>query len=119
MGAQFGTKVIKEMCMLLQIQKIHTTPCHSQRDDLVERLNHTIQNMLATDIDYKSEWGEYLPKVCLAYNTNKHSTTEFAAFYQANMPLDVIYGTPIQTSKHHFQYTTDLQKTFEQAYQTA
>ena len=36
---------------------------------MVERLNRTIQNMLATVVDDKGEWEEYLAKVCLAYNT--------------------------------------------------
>ena len=69
MGAQFKLKLIKELCALLHIKKTHTTRYHPQSDDLVERLNHTIQNMLATVVDDKGEWEEYLAKVRLAYNT--------------------------------------------------
>ena len=74
MGAQFESKVVKEMCKLLHIyvRKTHTTPYHPQSDGLVERLNRTIQSMLATVIDdHLDEWEEYLPKVCLAYNTRR------------------------------------------------
>ena len=80
--------------------------------------------MLATAIDEKEEWEECLPKVCLAYNTSEHSATGFSPFYmmfgrQANMPLDIIYGTPTSTSKDCAHYTTELKKALEQAYQVA
>ena len=124
MGAQFESKLIKEMCTLLHINKTHTTPYHPQSDGLVERLNRTIQAMLATAIDEKDEWEECLPKVCLAYNTSEHSATGFTPFYmmfgrQANMPLDIIYGTPTSTRKDCAHYTMELKKTLEQAYQLA
>ena len=51
MGAQFESKLIHEICKLLHINKTHTTPYHPQSDGLVERLNRTIQSMLATTID--------------------------------------------------------------------
>ena len=66
MGAQFESKLIKEICTLLHINKTHTTPYYPQSDGLVERLNRTIQAMLATAIDEKEEWEECLLKVCLA-----------------------------------------------------
>ena len=80
--------------------------------------------MLATAIDEKEEWEECLPKVCLAYNTSEHSATGFSPFYmmfgrQANMPLDIIYGTPTSTSKDCAHYTTELKKALEQAYRVA
>ena len=121
MGAQFESKLIKEICTLLHINKTHTTPYYPQSDGLVERLNRTIQAMLATEIDEKEEWEECLPKVCLAYNTSEHSAAGFSPFYmmfgrQANMPLDIIYGTPTSTSKDCAHYTTELKKALEQAY---
>ena len=48
---QFGSKLIQEICKLLQINKTHATPYHPQSDGLVEKLNRTIQSMLATTID--------------------------------------------------------------------
>jgi len=110
MGAQFESKVVKEMCKLLHIRKTHTTPYHPQSDGLVERLNRTIQSMLATVIDdHLDEWEEYLPKVCLAYNTSEHCSTGFSPFYlmfdcQANMPLDIIYGKPPNEGQDYCSY---------------
>ena len=79
---------------------------------------------MATAIDEKDEWEECLPKVCLAYNTSEHSATGFTQFYmmfgrQANMPLDIMYGTPTSSRKDCAHYTMELKKTLEQAYQLA
>ena len=47
-GRQFESKIIEELCKLLQINKSCTTPYHPQGDGLVERANRTVLNMLAT-----------------------------------------------------------------------
>jgi len=66
MSTQFKSKMVKEMCRLLHIRKTHTTPCHPKGDGLVERLNRTIQNMLATVVDSQSnEWRIICPKYAL------------------------------------------------------
>jgi len=70
------------MCKLLRIRKTHTTPYYPHSDESVERLSRTIQGMLTTVIDNDlDEQEEYLPKVCLAYNTSKHCPTGFSPFY--------------------------------------
>ena len=56
MDAQLESKLIKEICTLLHINKTHTTPYHPRSDGLVERLNRTIQAMLAIAMDEKEEW---------------------------------------------------------------
>jgi len=63
MGAQFESKVIKEMCNVVDIRKTHIIPYHPQSDGLlVKRLNRTIQNMLTASINGQvDEWESYLP----------------------------------------------------------
>ena len=96
MGAQFKSRVVREMCSMLHIKKTHTTPYHPQGDGLVERANCTIQNMLKTATNSQAnDWENCLPKVCLAYNTSKHASTGYTPFYlmfgrQPHMPLDII-----------------------------
>ena len=46
-GPNFESAVIKEMCRLLGMTKVRTTPYHPQSDGLVERLNRTILDMLS------------------------------------------------------------------------
>ena len=67
---------------------------------MVERFNRTVVKMLATSIsDLENDsWEEYLPKVCLAYNTCTHPTTGETPFLlmhgcQAHLSVDLMYGT--------------------------
>lgn len=122
MGAQFESRVVKEMCTMLHINKTHTTPYHPQGDGLVERANRTIQNMLTTATNSQGDdWENCLPKVCLAYNTSKHASTGYTPFYlmfgrQPHMPLDVIYGVAPSHVQEHCQYVANLRRTMESAY---
>ena len=123
MGAQFESRVVKEMCNMLNISKTHKTPYHPQSDGLVERANRTIQNMLTAATNTQAEnWESCLPKVCLAYNTSKHMSTGYIPFYlmfgrQPKMPLDIIYGMAPGQVVEHCQYVANLRKTMELAYQ--
>ena len=49
------SEVMKQVCEILHINVTHTAPYHPQGDDLVERLNNTIQNMLVTAVKEHSE----------------------------------------------------------------
>ena len=63
MGAQFESRLVKEMCSMLNINKTHTTPYHPQSDGLVERANRTIQNILTTATNSQGgDWESCLPK---------------------------------------------------------
>ena len=122
-GAQFESQLIKEVCNILHVKKTHTTPYHPQCDGLVERLNRTIQSMLATTVREQTivEWEELLPKVCFAYNTSEHASTGFTPFYlmygrQARIPLDVMYGLPPDESETCCQYASNLHHSLENAY---
>ena len=46
-GRNFEAQLFKEMCNLFSIEKMRTTPYHPQSDGMVERMNRTIQDMLA------------------------------------------------------------------------
>ena len=46
-GRNFESKVIKNICDLLQIRKTRTSPYHPQSDGLVERFNRTLLNLLS------------------------------------------------------------------------
>ena len=70
-GQQFESRVMEELCKLLQIEKSQTTPYHSQGDGLVERVNHTMLNMSSTVVEeHQGAWESHLWPVCMAYNTS-------------------------------------------------
>ena len=123
-GRQFESKLITEICQLLNIHKTRTTPHHPQSDGLVERFNRTLLDMLSTCAkDHPFDWEQYIRKVCMAYNSSVQSSTGYTPFYlmfgrQARLPLDVMFETNIQTQSNNTpgEYAIALQKRLRTAY---
>ena len=64
------------MCNLFSIEKTRTTPYHPQSDGMVERMNRTIQDMLAKYVaDHQRDWDVHLPLVMMAYRSSVHFST--------------------------------------------
>ena len=123
-GRQFESQLISEVCKALHIKKTRTTPYHPQCDGMVERFNRTLLNMLATHCkDHPWDWEQHIRKVCMAYNTSVHSTTNYTPFYlmfgrQARLPVDVMFGSPPTDSKSPSEYAVSLKKQLTSAYET-
>ena len=121
-GRQFESKLIAEVCRLLNIQKTRTTPYHSQSDGLVERFNRTLLDMLSTCTkDHPFDWEHHICKVCMAYNSSVQASTGYTPFYlmfgqQAHLPLDVMYETGRPTALNPGEYALVLQKQLRTAY---
>ena len=123
-GRQFESKLIAEICRLLNIQKTRTTPYHPQSDGLVERFNRTLLDMLSTCAkDHPFDWLKYVRKVCMAYNSSVQSSTGYTPFYlmfgrQARLPLDVMYKTsiPVVSGTTSGEYAVALQTQLRTAY---
>ena len=66
---------------------------------MVARFNRTLVNVGHFHFRLgKDSWEEYLPKVCLAYNTCTHPTTGETPFLsmhscQARLPVNLMYAT--------------------------
>ena len=123
-GRQFESKLIAEICHLLNIEKTRTTPYHPQSDGLVERINRTLLDMLSTRAkDHPFEWENYIRKVCMAYNSSVQASTGHTPFYlmfgrQARLPLDVMYETspPSPANSTPGEYAVALQKQLRTVY---
>ena len=124
-GRQFEAMVLQEICKILHIKKTRTTPYHPQGDGLVERFNRTLQSMIAASLAERSDqssWEDCLPKVCLAYNTSVHPTTGYTPFFlmfgrQARLPIDVMYGLPVEEESSVSQYAAKVQEELRNAFE--
>ena len=99
-GRQFESRLFKDMCELLQIEKTRTTPYHPQSDGMVERFNRTLCTMLSTFVeDNQRNWDTLLPYVMMAYRSTEHETTGMSPNMlmlgrETTIPLDIIYEMP-------------------------
>ena len=98
-GRNFMSKTIKQLCLLADVEKSHTTPYYPIGNGQVERFNRTLLEMLGTlQPIQKADWKTYIPSLVHAYNCTKHETTGFSPFYlmfgrQPRLPVDLILGS--------------------------
>ena len=103
-GQNFNSKMIRELCDLMDARKVFTTAYNPRCDGLTEKCNGTLVNMLATTLPTEIEewptlWDEYLPIVLFAYRTATQSSTKETPFYlryghHARLPVDLDQTEP-------------------------
>lgn len=85
-GTNFMSSLITELCKLLSIRKLNTTPYHPQANGLVERFNGTLKRMLQIYAqDEPGKWDKLLPYLLFAYREVPQETTGFS-------PFELLYG---------------------------
>lgn len=125
-GPQFTDGLIEGLNELLQIRRLYTTPYHPQTDGLVERLNGTLENIIAsfTSSDQK-DWDLYIPCALFAYRTSMQESTKETPFYlmygrDAYLPTDtMLYGRPAAPPTNDEEYKSDLVWRLQHARQIA
>ena len=97
-GRNFESDLIKELCKIAGVKKLHTIPYHPQSNGQCERFNSTLCNMLGTLSDEeKSDWKSHLGCMTHAYNCTKHASTTYSPYYlmfgrHPRLPIDVAFG---------------------------
>ena len=102
-GSNFESKLFRELCTLLGIDKTRTTGLHPQSDGMVERYNATMEAMSATCVtkDQKN-LDSLLPLQMMAYPSAEHDTTKYSPNVmmfgrKLRQPVDLLYGTVSNT----------------------
>ena len=94
----FKNQLVKELCDLAQVQKLHTTPYRPQTNGSCEWFNATLINMLGTLPPHaKKSWSEWVATLKHAYNCTMSQTTGFSPFSLTfgripRIPIDVEFG---------------------------
>ena len=97
-GRNFESDLIKELCKIAGVKKVHTTPYHPQGNGQCERFNSTLCNMLGTLSDEeKSDWKSHFGCMTHAYNCTKHASTTYSPYYlmfgrHPRLPIDIEFG---------------------------
>ena len=124
-GAQFESQLFQHICELLDIRKSRTTPYRPQSDDLVERMNRTLEAMLSAHVnDHHDNWDLYLQRCLLAYRTSVHSSTRQSPAMlmfgrEVRLPVDIMFHNPGDQPTTTPDYVTKLRHTLQQAYRHA
>ncbi len=128
-GANFGSKIIKELCGVAGISKSRTTPYHPMGNGMTERFNRTLLNMLATLTESeKLNWKTKINVMTHAYNVTQHESTGYTPYQlmfgrEPIIALDVIlkdcHDPESDRCKNYTQYIEDLRKNLNHAYSTA
>ena len=123
-AAQFTSEMMKEICRLMAIKQVHSSPYHAQSNGIVERFHGTIKPMLRKlTVLHPRHWHRYLPALLYACRDVPNASTGFSPFEllfgrRPRGPLDLIAetwkGSADQAQKSTFQYVCELQDFFEE-----
>ena len=124
-GANFGSKVVKELCNLTGMKKSRTTSYHPMGNGMCERFNRTLLGMLGTlEPHQKANWKAYVAPMVHAYNCTRHESTGVAPYFlmfgrHPRLPIDLAFGIRKTNSQSTGKYVKDLRERLSHAYQLA
>ncbi len=80
-GTPFMSRMMKDLCRLLQVKHLRTSFYHPQTDGLVERFNQTLKQMLRrVAADDPRNWDQMLPYVLFGIREVPQASTGFTPF---------------------------------------
>jgi len=125
LGSEFENSLMRELCRLMGIEKIHTTAYKPSTNGGIERFHRTLNGMLGKVVsESQRDWDERLPAVMAAYRASKHEATGFSPNYlmfgrENRAPLDLLYGDPQpeETQRESYdQYALDKVEKMRESY---
>ena len=105
-GSNFESNIIRELCKLMSIQKVRTSPYHAQTNVQVEQAHQMLMCMIGKlSKDCKVDWPKHLPKLVHAYNSMRLVITRYSSHYlmfgcQPHLPINFYFPTISGTQKH-------------------
>ncbi len=87
-GAQFCSRLVKELCELLGIKRLRTSPYHPETNGTVERMHGTMKGILGKCIAEGLDWVDQVCYVLYVLRQMPHADSEFS-------PFDLVFGCPL------------------------
>ena len=105
-GANFESKIIRELCKLKVIGKVRTSPYHAQTNGQVEWAHQTLMCMIGNlGKNWKADWPKHLPELVHAYNSTRLAITGYSPHYLMfecwpQLPINFYFSLIRSTKKH-------------------
>ena len=121
-GPNFESGLFQEMCRLLGIDKVRTSPYQPRTNGMIERWHRTLNSMLGKVVgESQRDWHEKLPYVMAAYRATEHSRTGFTPNYlfigrEARAPVDLTLTTEVIEEQCPAEYVVRQRKQIQEAY---
>jgi len=99
-GPNFESQLFQELCRLLVIDKIRTSPYRPSTNGNIERFHSTMHSLTAKWVSTNHrDWDEKLSAVTFAYRSTVHESTGFTPYFimhgqEARVPANFVYGEP-------------------------
>ena len=125
LGKQFTSDLMQEVCRLVSICHLTTSPYHPKCNGLVEKFNGTLKSMLRKMCEEQpTQWDRYISPLLFAYREAKQESLGFS-------PFEIISGrsvrglltilkelwtkdVPVDEVKSTYQYVLDLNERLEE-----
>ncbi len=96
-GSQFVGKVMSNLCSLLGIERVRTSPYHPQSNGVVERMHGTLKAVLGKSIENEKDWVGLVPLALFVLRQMPHADSGMSPFdltygFRVRTPLDVLYS---------------------------
>lgn len=104
--ARFTSSFWKSLWKLCGTKLNMSTAFHPETDGQTERMNRTLEQMLRSYVNYKSnDWDEYLVACEIAYNNHVQSSTGYSPYYLNNgynikLPVNMNGSIPPEQSSN-------------------
>ncbi len=80
-GTPFMSRLMADLCRLLQVKQLRTTVYHPQTDGLIEQFNQTLKQMLRrVAAEDRRDWDQILPYVLFGIREVPQASTGFTPF---------------------------------------
>ncbi len=89
-GSQFCSRLVKELCALIGIEKVQTSPYHPQTNGAVERMHGTFKAILGKCKEAELDWVGQVNFVLFVLRQMPHADSGFS-------PFDLVYGFRVRT----------------------
>ena len=95
-GSVFTSKLMKQLCLILDVKHIKSSPYHPESNGCLERWHATLKATLRKYPEKYSEWDKVIKYILFACRSAPHANTGYSPFElvfgrQLRGPLDVVH----------------------------